>query len=134
MSSPILSLSASRRGAFVRRRKVHELLALEIQGAPEARDTALLHVSSPTLILTELVFNFAGDEPIRTELLLRVAVGGKHYPGMSRPVKARVKDVAAFQSSLVSIVEYDFDSLIVGHGEVMEFDGKQSCGRLWRWG
>ncbi len=101
-----------------------ELLALEIQGAPKARDTALLHVPSRTLILTELVFNFGGDEPIWTELLLRVAVGGKHHPGMSRPVKAGVKDAAAFQSSLATILGWDFDRVIVGHGDVIADDGK----------
>lgn len=101
-----------------------ELLALEIQGAPEARDTALLHVQSRTLILTELVFNFGGDEPIWTELLLRVAVGRGHHPGMPRPVKAGVKNRAAFQSSLATILGWDFDRVIVGHGDVIERDGK----------
>ena len=101
-----------------------ELLALEIQGAPEARDTALLHVPSCTLILTELIFNFGGDEPIWTELLLRVAVGGRHHPGMSRPVKAGVKNEAAFRSSLETILSWDFDRVIVGHGDVIESDGK----------
>lgn len=101
-----------------------ELLALEIQGAPEARDTALLHVPSRTLILTELVFNFGSDEPIWTELLLRVAVGGEHHPGMSRPMKAGVKDEAAFLRSLATIVGWDFDRVIVGHGDVIENDGK----------
>ncbi len=101
-----------------------ELLALEIQGAPVARDTALLHVPSRTLILTELVFNFGDHEPLWTELLLRVAVGGQHHPGMSRPFKAGVKDEAAFQSSLAAIFAWDFDRVIVGHGDVINFDGK----------
>ena len=102
---------------------VGELLAFEIAGAPEARDTALLHVPSRTLILTELIFNF-GDEPIWTELLLRVAVGGEHHPGMPRPVEAGVKDEAAFQSSLATILGWDFDRVIVGHGDVIETGGK----------
>ena len=101
-----------------------ELLALEIQGAPEARDTALLHIPSRTLILTELVFNFGSDEPLWTELLLRVAVGGEHHPGMSRPVKAGVKDQAAFEISLATILGWGFDRVIVGHGDVLERDGK----------
>lgn len=101
-----------------------ELLALEIQGAPEARDTALFHVPSRTLILTELVFNFGSDEPIWTELLLRAAVGGDHHPGMSRPVKAGVKDEAAFRNSLATILGWDFDRVIVGHGDVIENGGK----------
>ncbi len=101
-----------------------ELRALEIQGAPKARDTALLHVPSRTLILTELVFNFGGDEPIWTKMLLRLAVGGKYHPGMSRPVKSGVKDKTAFQSSLATILGWDFDRMIVGHGDVIERDGK----------
>lgn len=101
-----------------------ELLALEIQGAPEARDTALLHIPSRTLILTELVFNFGGDEPLWTEMLLRVAVGGQHHPGMPRLVKAGVKDKSAFESSLATILGWDFDRVIVGHGDVIECDGK----------
>ena len=101
-----------------------ELLALEIQGAPKARDTALLHVPSSTLILTELVFNFGGDEPIWTRMLLRVAVGGKYHPGMSRPVKAGINDQTAFQSSLATILGWDFDRVIVWHGDVIEREGK----------
>ena len=101
-----------------------ELQVLEIQGAPEARDTALLHVPSRTLILTELVFNFGDEEPVWTELLLRIAVGGEHHPGMSRPFKAGVKDEAAFKSSVATILSWDFDRVIVGHGDVIEFDGK----------
>lgn len=101
-----------------------ELAALEIQGAPVARDTALLHVPSRTLILTELVFNFADHQPIWTELLLRVAVGGEHDPGMSRPFRAGVKDESAFKSSLETILAWDFDRVIVGHGDVIETDGK----------
>ena len=101
-----------------------ELLALEIQGAPEARDTALLHVPSRTLILTELIFNFGDEQPLWTELLLRVAVGGEHHPGMSRPFKAGVKNEAAFKASVGNILKWEFDRVIVGHGDVIEFDGK----------
>jgi hypothetical protein len=43
---------------------------------------------------------------------------------MSRPVKAGVKDEAAFRSSLASILEWDFDRVIVGHGDVIEHGGK----------
>jgi len=101
-----------------------ELLALEIAGAPEARDAALLHTPSRTLILTELIFNFSTDEPLWTELLLRVAVGGEHHPGMSRPVKSGIKDEAAFRCSLATILDWDFDRVIVGHGDVIPTNGK----------
>ncbi|MEI9896034.1 MAG: hypothetical protein WDN28_19730 [Chthoniobacter sp.] len=102
-----------------------ELLALEIAGATAASEVAVLHVPSRTLILTELVFNFSDDQPLWTELLLRVAVGGEHHPGMPRPVKQGVKDEAAFKASLETILDWDFDRLIVGHGDVVESGGKE---------
>lgn len=101
-----------------------ELLVHEIQGAPAARDIAMFHVPSRTLILTELVFNFGGGQPLWTELLLRAAVGCQHHPGMSRPVKAGVRDKAAFVKSLAAILDWDFDRVIVGHGDVIDSDGK----------
>lgn len=57
-------------------------------------------------------------------MLLHVAVGGQHHPGMPRSVKAGVKDKAAFESSLATILGWDFDRVIVGHGDVIDFDGK----------
>jgi len=102
-----------------------ELQVLEIQGAPEARDTAMLHTASSTLILTELVFNFGTDEPAWTEILLNLAVGGEHQPGMSRPFKWGVKDVPAFEESMRILLRWDFDRIIVGHGDVIETDGKE---------
>lgn len=101
-----------------------ELTALEVEGAPEFRDTALLHAPSRTLILTELVFNFGPLEPLWTRLLLKLAVGSEHHPGMSRPFKAAVKDRAAFRHSVATILDWDFDRVIVGHGDVIETDGK----------
>jgi glyoxylase-like metal-dependent hydrolase (beta-lactamase superfamily II) len=57
-------------------------------------------------------------------LLLRIAVGGEHHPEMSRPVKAGVKDSAAFLRSLESILSWDFDRVIFGHGDVIDSSGK----------
>ena len=101
-----------------------ELLALEIQGAPQARDTALLHVPSRTLILTELLFNFSLREPLWTRLLLNLGVGRHFSPGVSRPVRAGVEDKAAFEQSLEEILAWDFDRIVVGHGDPIPTGGK----------
>lgn len=101
-----------------------ELQALEVQGAPSLRETVLLHVPSRTLIVTELVFHFGEDEPVWTEMMLRVAVGAAHHPGMPRPVKLAVKDETAFKESLAAMLAWDFDRVIVGHGDVIETEGK----------
>jgi hypothetical protein len=43
---------------------------------------------------------------------------------MSRPMKAGVKDEAALKSSLATILGWDFNRVIVGHGEVIKSDGE----------
>jgi hypothetical protein len=101
-----------------------ELVVLEIAGCPDAREAAMLHVPSRTLILTELIFNFGDHETFWTDLLLRVAVAGSHHPGMTRPYKSGIKDEAAFRSSVATILDWDFDRIIVGHGDVIGSDGK----------
>jgi hypothetical protein len=102
-----------------------ELLAIELEGAPAAREVAVLHAPSRTLILTELVFNFGDGQPLWDEILLRVAVGGEHHPGVPRPVRAGVKDDAAFRAALDAILAWDFDRIIVGHGDGIETGGKE---------
>ncbi len=44
---------------------------------------------------------------------------------MPRPVKHGVKDEAAFKASLQAILDWDFDRVIVGHGDVIESAGKE---------
>lgn len=103
---------------------IGELRALEVEGMEDMRDTVVLHETSRTLIITELLFNFPDDQPLWTELLLRVAIGDEHFPGLSRPFRHAVKDEAAFTASMRTILEWDFDRIIVGHGDVIEREGK----------
>ena len=85
----------------------------------------MLHVPSRALILTELLFNFGPGEGLWTKFLLNIAVGARHNPGMSRPFKMGVKDKAAFENSLATILGWDFDRVIFGHGDVLETGGKE---------
>jgi len=101
-----------------------ELEALELAGVPSMRETVFFHRPSRTLIVCDLVFNFGKAEPLWTQVVLWTAVGAEHHPGMSRPFKLAVKDRAAFRSSLEQMLAWDFDRVIVGHGEVIETEGK----------
>jgi len=103
----------------------HELLTLELAGAPKARDIAMLHVPSRTLILTELLFNFSSREPAITRFLLRLAVGSQYGPGVPRPIRFGIEDKEAFQASITTLLSWDFDRVIVGHGDVIETQGKE---------
>lgn len=101
-----------------------DLQVKKVEGVPAYQEYVFYHALSRTLIVCDLVFNFGDHEPLWTELLLRVAIGNEHGPGMSRPFKAAVKDEEAFKRSLDAIFAWDFDRVIVGHGDVIETDGK----------
>ena len=102
-----------------------EVLAAELALAPYAREIALLHVPSRTLILTEVVFNFPGDRSLWLGTILSVVLIGSRHFGMSRAVKFTIKDRTAFAASLEKIMAWDFDRIIVGHGDLIETGGKE---------
>ena len=94
-----------------------EVEVLELQGVPSMRETVMLHVPSRTLIVADLAMNFPNDQPAWQELLLKLAVGKHHAPGISRSFKVLVKDETALKKSIAVMMAWDFDRLIVGHGE-----------------
>lgn len=106
-----------------------ELEVIELQGIPSMRETLFFHRSSRTLIVADLVFNFPYNEPLWSELMLKAAVGSQHHPGVSRAFKFSIKDEAAFQESIAQMMEWDFDRVIVGHGDVIPTGGKDQVSR-----
>lgn len=102
-----------------------EVAVLRVAGNESYDEHVVLHRPSRTLIVADLAFNFPGDEPLWTELLVRAAVGHHHHPGMSRPFRQAVSDEASFRRSMDAMMEWDFDRVIVGHGDVIETGGKE---------
>jgi len=110
-----------------------ELLVLEIKGAPEFDEYVVLHIPSRTLIVTDLLVNFPDSGHLWSDLLLRLAtVHGHHDPGMTRPFHKAVKDLPAFRTSVEEILTWDFDRIIVGHGDVIEEGGKEKLRATFR--
>jgi len=106
-----------------------EVEVFPIEGAPMLKEHAVLHVPSRTLIVADLVFNFSEDERGWNRFFHRHIAGFKRYPGMSRIFKLCIKDRPAFQASMTKILQQDFDRLIVGHGNVIDSDGKAQLQR-----
>jgi len=109
-----------------------ELQVLELQAVPIMKESVFFHAPSRTLIVADLVFNFGDRESFWTKTLLIAGVGWKHNPEMSRPFKMAVKDKAAFQRSTERMLRWDFDRVIVGHGNMIESGGKEKVTRMLR--
>lgn len=97
---------------------------LAIAGAPRLNEHVCLHVPSRTLIVADLVLNFSPDETGWDRFFHRFLAGLKRYPAMSRVFRFFIRDQAAFRASMDEVLRRDFDRIIVGHGRVIERDGK----------
>jgi hypothetical protein len=106
----------------------NELEVLWLEGVPSMEEHAVFHRPSRTLIVADLLFNFGSNVSAWTRFLVLCVVGSKHHPGMPRPFRMAVKDKAVFQRSVRALMQWDFDRIIVGHGEIVETDGKRRLG------
>jgi hypothetical protein len=102
-----------------------ELKVLRIEGSPSMQEHVVLHTPSRTLIVADLLFNFGPHTSAWTRFLVLVGVGLKHHPGMSRRFRLAITDKTAFQQSVETLSKWDFNRIIVGHGEIIETDGKR---------
>lgn len=98
---------------------------------PFANEVALLHRPSRTLVLTDLVFNFSAAAPWLTKAAMTCLCG---YPGCRATALERVamkRSVA--REEISTLLSWDFDRLIMAHGEVIHTGGKQALAHAYRW-
>ncbi|HUG10747.1 MAG TPA: DUF4336 domain-containing protein [Opitutaceae bacterium] len=99
-----------------------ELQARLMRGMPLVNEVVFHHVPSRTLIVADLMFNL--DPPdLRSRLLLRLN-GALGRPTPSRMFRMAIRDRAAFRESLEGVLLWDFDRVIVGHGENLVSGGR----------
>lgn len=110
-----------------------DLDALLIAGCPLMNEWAFLHASSKTLVLTDLAFNFQSSESFITRLFLRLNGALGHF-GASRLARAvMIKDRSLARTAVEHILSWDFDRVIVSHGEVLESGGHDALRQGFGW-
>jgi hypothetical protein len=94
-----------------------------VAGAPLMNEVALLHAPSRTLVLTDLVFNVAPGAPNRARLF-HWLVGATGRFGPHRIIRFGIRDRAAARRSIDAILAWDFDRIILSHGEIVPAGGR----------
>lgn len=95
-----------------------------IRGMPMLNEVAFFHPSTRTLILTDLVFNVPKGRTWGVPLVFHLmGAGGKFGP--HRLMRWMIRDQQATRLSLGQILRWDFDRVIVAHGDVLESGGRQ---------
>jgi hypothetical protein len=102
------------------------------RGRPMENEVTFFHRASRTLILSDLAFNFGPRAPLVTRLFTMVIGGyGRFRPSRLDPFL--IKDRAASRESLDRILSWDFDRVIVAHGEVLETGGHEALRVGYAW-
>lgn len=103
-----------------------------VGGLPKLQEVVFFHHASRTLILTDLAFHIRHSDSWFTRLFMRLNGAYGHF-GPSRIFRLIVKDRLALRSSLELMQTWDFDRVIVTHGEVLEHGGKQAMQTRYVW-
>jgi len=101
-------------------------------GRPYENEVVFFHRGSRTLIMCDLAFNFGPRSPAPTRLLMRLLRSyGRFGPSKLDPLL--IRDRRAARDSLQRILAWDFDRVIVAHGEVLESGGHEALRQGYSW-
>jgi len=92
------------------------------KGAPALNEVVFFHRSSRTAIFTDLVFNVPAD--FKDAWIFYTIVGARGRFGPHRLIRLSIRDRKAARESVAKILEWDFDRVIVTHGNVLESGGR----------
>jgi hypothetical protein len=104
-----------------------------IAGMPKINEMVFLHHASKTLIVADLVFNLPSDTDGMTAMLARLnGIHGKL--AVSRLFRSMIRDKSAVAASVREVLKWDFDRLVMGHGDVIATAAaRQLFAAAWAW-
>ncbi|MDH5230226.1 MAG: DUF4336 domain-containing protein [Gammaproteobacteria bacterium] len=94
-----------------------------IQGMPIFNEVVFFHQASKTLILTDLILNMQPPYGIMNHihLMMHKAKNGFSF---SRILAWMIRNEKRFSHSIQTMLQWDFERVIVSHGEIVESGGK----------
>ena len=95
-----------------------------VKGMPSFNEVIFFHPASRSLIITDIAFNFGRDSAWLLKFVMMFN-GGVGRFGPTGFCKSQIKDRPAVRASLDTILSWDFDRIIVGHGQNVATDGKR---------
>jgi hypothetical protein len=95
-------------------------------------ETVFLHRPSRSLIVADAVENFDTSSHWPTRTYLKVAgIHGK--PGVSRSLRPFFRDKKLARRSIDEILTWDFDRIVLAHGDIIESGGNDALREAYRW-
>lgn len=108
-----------------------DLETLFIEGAM-LNETVFLHRPSRSLIVADAVENFDTSSHWPTRTYLKIAgIHGK--PGVSRSLRPFFRDKKRARRSIDELLSWDFDRIVVAHGDIIDSDANDALREAYRW-
>jgi hypothetical protein len=102
------------------------------RGRPYENEVTFFHRASRTLILCDLAFNFGPRAAAPTRMLMKLIRSYGHF-GPSRLDPLLIRDRVAARKSLERILAWDFERVVVAHGEILESGGREALREGYAW-
>ena len=102
------------------------------RGRPYENEVVFFHRASHTLILCDLAFNFGPRADAPTRWLMKLLRSYGQF-GPSKLDPWLIRDRQAARASLERILEWDFERVIVAHGDVLESGGHEALRQGYYW-
>jgi hypothetical protein len=104
-------------------------------GAPLLNEVVFFHRATSTVIFTDLVFNIAAGDASKARAFNWLSGAAGHF-GPHRLIRWTIRDRKAARDSVRKILEWEFDRVIVTHGDVLDSGGRDrvraAFSYLWR--
>ncbi len=94
-------------------------------GMPKVNELVFFHRASKTLIVTDLIFHLRDIDHWWSRTFLRMNDAYDRF-GLSRYLRSMIKDKTAARASADRILTWDFDRVILSHGEILETGGRDA--------
>jgi Domain of unknown function (DUF4336) len=102
------------------------------KGFPFMSEVVFCHRASRTLLTCDLAFNIGPEAPFATRLAFRLLGGyGRLAPTLVE--KWLIRDRVAARGSLARILAWDFERVVVSHGQVVESGGRDALRAGYQW-
>jgi hypothetical protein len=102
-----------------------QIEVLKVEGLRKINEHALFHRASQTLVLADLLFHFPADSRGWPCFFARHIMRLPRLSGISAFFRLMIRDRVAFALSMKKMANWDFEQIVVGHGEPIQNNAKR---------
>lgn len=102
------------------------------QGAPKLNEVVFFHRPTRTLVVTDTLHNIGPDTAPYTRFVFKL-LGGYGGPKTSLIDRVLNRDRAAARRTVDAILQWDFQRVVLAHGQIVERDGARAFREAYTW-